>query len=108
MTPSRRVLRRSRTRPAPSRPTMLQLFLPKSTPRMRTSFMPPSYRHPVMVEERGGPFHKGGLRSTHPAKNGVGRVAKIGDRCACRHQFQQQLEALSLKYSSPYHAASDK
>src|SRR5215203_5224162 len=60
MTPSRRVLRRSRTRPAPSRPTMLQLFLPKSTPRMRTSFMPPSYRHPVMVEERGGPFHKGG------------------------------------------------
>src|SRR5215207_2179136 len=41
---------------------MLQLFLPKSTPRMRMSFMPPSYRHPVMVEERGGPFHKGGLR----------------------------------------------
>src|SRR3954454_20458364 len=77
MTPSRRVRRRSRTRPAPSRPTMLQLFLPKSTPRMRTSFMPPSYRHPVMVEERGGPFHKGGSKGYDAGKKINGRKRHI-------------------------------
>ena len=60
---------------------MLQLFSPKSTPRMRTSFMPPSYRHPVMVEERGGPFHKGGgsLRVVHAGRE-VAVHAREGGR----------------------------
>ncbi|MBA3517894.1 MAG: hypothetical protein H0T75_09685 [Rhizobiales bacterium] len=31
---SRRIRRRSRTRPAASKPTTLQLFLPRSTPRI--------------------------------------------------------------------------
>src|SRR5688572_21206730 len=98
MTPSRRARRRSRTRPAPSRPTMLQLFLPKSTPRMRMSFMPPSYRHPVMVEERGGPFHKGGGSYCRP-RSGATRASaakrRIGElRLEAAEQAKASLRVL--------------
>ena len=58
---------------------MLQLFFP-SPPGRAMSFMPPSYRHPVMVEERGGPFHKGGAQVSwqydgqHRAESGIGEI----------------------------------
>jgi hypothetical protein len=57
---SRRNRRRITARPAASSPSALQLFLPKSTPRIRTSFMSPPGCRPVHDGGEGGPFHKVG------------------------------------------------
>jgi ATP-dependent DNA ligase len=65
------------TRPTASSPTTLQLFLPKSTPTIRTSMaspLPMSTRS--MLGERGGPFHKGGSRSKRLDARAAGATRK--------------------------------
>jgi hypothetical protein len=64
ITPSRRIRRRRITDPAVSRPTMLQLFLPRSIPRitmlMVRSFLSETPTAYTDVGGRGGPSIKGG------------------------------------------------
>jgi transposase len=78
---SRRIRPRSTTRPLGSDPTTLQLFLPKSIPRRSTSIQRPlphpPLAYPDMVEERGGPFHKGGRKGKLSAGRGGGFPSKI-------------------------------
>ena len=64
---------RSTTRPVASSPATLQLFLPRSTPIMRTSFMSSPSGCPKSLTERGGPFHKRG--AVHESVDGFFTLA---------------------------------
>ena len=75
--PSRRTRRRSTTAPAASSPTRLQLFLPRSTPMIVTSLMSHLSGYPTRVEERGGPFHKGGRAGQALGRSRGGFSTKI-------------------------------
>src|SRR4051794_37373866 len=79
MTVSRRIRRRRTTFPALSRPTTLQLFLPRSTPRTAISMaqlLLDRHQSTARCSVRGGPFIRGELTQAVGVSRG-GRTTKI-------------------------------
>src|SRR5271165_2300718 len=74
---SRLTFRRMTTLPAPSKPTTLQTFLPRSTPRTEivAITLPPSdLRRAYDAGRKGGPFHK------DRARRGAAAPGRFGQR----------------------------